>query len=41
VDPGGAVIQLELGRPRFDVLQLKVGDAAYVKAKRLRVFTSA
>jgi sulfate transport system ATP-binding protein len=41
VDGLGALIQAELGRPQFEQLEVGVGDAVYVKARRLRVFTNA
>jgi sulfate transport system ATP-binding protein len=40
VDRSGALIQAEVGRPEFESLHLVIGDAVYVKARRLRVFTS-
>jgi sulfate/thiosulfate transport system ATP-binding protein len=40
VDAGDSVIQVELGRQQYESLRLPVGAHAYVKPKRMRVFTS-
>jgi sulfate/thiosulfate transport system ATP-binding protein len=40
VDSGDSAIQVELGRQQYDALPLAAGEKAYVKPKRLRVFTS-
>ena len=40
VDESDALIQVEFGREQYEGLQLTAGDKAYVKPKRMRVFTS-
>jgi len=40
VDESDALIQVEFGRQQYEGLRLAVGERAYVKPKRLRVFTS-
>ena len=40
VDAGDAVIQVELGRQQYEALRLPIGAHAYVKPRRMRVFTS-
>ena len=40
VDATNGVIQVELGRQQYEVLRLPVGAHAYVKPRRMRVFTS-
>jgi len=40
VDESDALIQVEFGREQYEGLRLVVGERAYVKPKRLRVFTS-
>lgn len=40
VDARDSPIQVELGRDQYEQLRLTVGEQAYVKAKRMRVFTS-
>jgi hypothetical protein len=37
-EAGGAPIEAELSRPRFDALGLKRGDRVQVSARRARVF---
>jgi sulfate transport system ATP-binding protein len=37
-DPAGQPIQIELGRDRYDVLRLIVGERVYVKPRHVRVF---
>jgi sulfate/thiosulfate transport system ATP-binding protein len=40
VDDAESVIQVELGRQQYEALQVGVGGKAYIKPKRMRVFTS-
>ena len=40
VDGDDSVIQLELGRQQYDALPLPTGATAYVRPKRMRVFTA-
>jgi hypothetical protein len=40
VDAADGVIQVELGRQQYESLNFGVGARAYVKPKRMRVFTS-
>ena len=40
VDAGDGVIQVELGRQQYEGLRLPIGSHAYVKPRRMRVFTA-
>ena len=39
-DDDGRTIQVELGREQYETLRVIVGERAYVKPRRVRVFTS-